>query len=71
MNDKVDEFTEAELIAVTKLVDAQGDQKAAKTLGVSVGSLLRVLARRGMQRGTVVLIQQSLQKLGLVQKVGG
>ena len=65
MNEEENEkLTRAQQAEVTRLVNDLGEQKAAKTLGLSVGSLLRILARRNnVRRGTVALAQRSLAKL--------
>ena len=62
MNDE--DLSEEQFAAITKLADTLGDRVAAQKLGVGVDSLLRVLARRpSARRGTVALIQRSLDQL--------
>jgi hypothetical protein len=63
MNDQ-DSLTEAQLATLTKLIDTRGERLAAQELGVGVDSLLRVLARRpNVRRGTIALLQRSLEQL--------
>ena len=62
-------LTEQQLEALAKIVDAHGEREASARLGVGVDSLLRVLARRpNVRRGTIALLQRSLEQLS--QKEG-
>lgn len=59
-----DALTSEELKRVDGLREALGVPGAAKRLGVSPTSLLRVLASAPVHRGTVLLLRQALIALG-------
>jgi hypothetical protein len=61
-------LTADERDAVRKLAKERGDTEAAKVLGISVDSLLRVVAERDLRRGTLYLLRSKLEEMKLVRK---
>jgi len=57
------DLTEAEFERLRALHDAQGLPQAAKTLNIGRETLLRLLARTAVHRGTVLVVREALQKL--------
>lgn len=55
--------TNEERAAVRRVADARGDHQAAKDLGLSVDSLLRVLADRPIRRGTLHMLRENLRQI--------
>lgn len=56
-------LTSEERETVRALADERGDQQAAKDLGLSIDSLLRVLADRPIRRGTMHLLRSNLREI--------
>jgi hypothetical protein len=68
MNDEG--LSEEQFAVLVKLADTLGDRAAAQQLGIGVDSLLRVLARRpSARRGTIALIQRSLEQCSKKEEV--
>lgn len=55
------EVAESERAAVGRLCAEIGPVRAAKQLGISRDSLLRVLAKQPIRRGTVLVLRQALK----------
>jgi hypothetical protein len=55
------ELGDCERAAVKTLAQKFGDGAAAKTLGISVNSLLRVVTNRTLRRGTLRLLREKLE----------
>lgn len=57
-------LNESDVQTIRLLVEEQGEHRAAQQLGVTVPSLLRVLAgRQNLRPGTIALLQRGLVQL--------
>jgi hypothetical protein len=56
------QISEGERTQVEKLCGELGMPRAAERLGLTSGSLLRVIAKQPIRRGTAALLKQALQR---------